>query len=287
MINKSVVLAEREGVFYEGDDTQLCAINPSPVVSAATLQPALVPAQDAGVIFNALYFREDYFDATTRIRRGRFYGTDATGNIREWSQQRVSSWPRPPLPAALQNVVQMHAVYRRIKVEVRGNALLKDTTVTLGSPGFESDWRVIDVEQTANDELLFTLKPIFPFGILPTLTTDDIDVGNAYNSVLDASLKYAPVPVVDVCREALFVILCKRFGDANDLGDLIKRRIPDKLVMISSAAKIVSRLHPRGKAAEQLRQAAKGLRLRPIIDEDAALAVRLFGFVLVELGYGS
>ncbi len=176
MINKSVVLAEREGIFYEGDDTQLWTINPPPAISRAKFQPPIVPAPNAGVLFDALFFREDYFDATTRIRRGRFYGTDGGGSFREWQQNKVSTWPRGPLPLALQGMVQMHAVYRRIKIEVQRNFLLKDATITLGGPGYESDWRAVDVEQTANDELLFTLKPIFPFGILPTLTIDDRDV---------------------------------------------------------------------------------------------------------------
>ena len=182
-------------------------------------------------------------------------------------------------------IAQMHAVYRRIKIEVRSNPLLKDTMVALGGAGFESDWRIVDIEQTANDELLFTLKPLFPFGILPRLATGDADISSAYESVLDASLKYAPVPLVDVCREALFVVMRKQFGDAKDLGDLIKRKVPNKSIMVSSAANIINRLHPRGKAAEQVRQAAAGRHLRPVIDEDAALAVRLFGFLLVELGF--
>lgn len=159
--------------------------------------------------------------------------------------------------------------------------------VTLGGAGFESDWRVIDVEQAANGELLFTLKPLFPFGILPPLTTADADIGGAYERVLDASLKYAPVPVVDVCREASFVVLVKQFGVAKDLGELIKKKIPSESVMISSSATIINRLHPRGKAAEQLKQSTAGRRFRPVIDEDAALAVRLFGFLLVELGFAA
>jgi hypothetical protein len=151
MINQSVVLAEREGVFYEGDDTQLWAINPPPAVSAAKFQPPLVPAQDAGVLFSILYFREDHFDATTRIRRGRFYGMDAMGSRREWPLGRVSSWPRAPLPVVWPGMAQMHAIYRRIKIEVQKNPSLRDTIVTLGGPAFESDWRIVDVEQTAND----------------------------------------------------------------------------------------------------------------------------------------
>ena len=284
MINRSVVLAERGGLFYEGDDTQLWAINPPPAISAARFQPPIIPAQNAAVCFDVLYFREDYFDATTRIRRGRFYGTDAGGGLREWQQNKVSCWPRGPLPAALQGRVQMDAVYRRIKIEVQRNSLLKEAMVTLGGPGYESDWRVVDVEQTANDELLFTLKPIFSFGVLPRLITDDKEVHGAYDSVLDAALKYAPVPVVDVCREASFAVLRKIFGDAADLGPLIGK-IPKDRVMVRSAASIINRLHPRGKLAAQIMQKTKGNPLRPVIDDDAALAVRLFGFLLVELKF--
>ena len=284
MINQSVVLAERCGLFYEGDDTQLCAINPPPAISAARFQPPIIPAQNAMVCFDVLYFREDYFDATTRIRRGRFYGTNAGGGLREWQESKVSTWPRGPLPSAPQGMVQMHAVYRRIKIEVQRNSLLREAMVTLGGPGYESDWRVVDIEQTANDELLFTLKPIFSFGLLPRLITDDKEVYGAHDSVLDAALKYAPVPVVDVCREASFAVLRKKFCDAADLGALIGR-IPEDLVMVRSAASIINRLHPRGKLAEQIRQEAKGKPLRPVIDDDAALAVRLFGFLLVELGF--
>lgn len=286
MTQKSTVLAEHDGVFYEGDDNQLWAINPVPAITKAKFQPPLVPAQNAGVSFGILYFREDYFDATTRIRRGRFYGTDGSGHFREWQQNKVSTWPRAPLPSALQAKVQMHAVYRRIKIEIQGTSLLRDSTVTLGDIGYESDWRVVDVEQTANDELLFTLKPIFPFGILPRLIIDDCDVRGAYDRVLDASLKYAPVPVVDVCREASFVVLRKKFGDAKDLGDLI-RKVPPDQVMISCASNIINRLHPRGKAAEQIRRGAAGHHLRPVVDDDAVLAVRLFGFLLMELRFAA
>jgi hypothetical protein len=164
--------------------------------------------------------------------------------------------------------------------------LLNDIMVSLGSAGYESDWRIIEAEQTVNDELLFTIKSSFPFGILPVLKTDDKEIKRSYENVLDAALKYGPVPVVDVCRESACVILRRHFGLAGDLGEIIEN-IPKNQVMVVSAAQIINRLHPRGKTAAQLKLAAKGIRLRPVIDDDAALAVRLFGFLLVELGYGA
>jgi len=223
VINKSVVLAEHQGVFYEGDDTQLWAINPAPVISSARFDPPIVPAENSGVLFNSLYFREDYFDATTRIRRGRFYGVDAMGGFREWPHNKVSSSPRSPLPFNMNGSVQMQTVYRRIKIDVPRITLLGGTMISLGGAGYESDWRVIDIERTTNDELLFTIKSTFSFGILPTLKTSDTEIKGAYESVLDAALKHAPVPIVDVCREAACVVLGKHLGLTGDLLDLIKK----------------------------------------------------------------
>ena len=282
MMNKSAVLAENGGVFYEGDDFQLWAINPTPVISVATFQPQLTPARDSGVTFNALLFREDYFDATTRIRRGRFYGTDATGHFREWNFNRVSTWPRAPLPAAPGGMAQMHSIHRRIKIEPISLPRFRSTVVTLGAAGYESDWQVIDVELTINDELFFTLKPMFPLGILPRLTSTNSEIISAYDEVIEASLKARPTPIVDVCRNSAFVVLHAVYGEAREMADLIKK-IPPGQVMIISAAKLLNRLHPRGKAAEQLRFSVEGKPLRPIIDEDATLAVKLFGLLLVEL----
>ncbi len=282
---KSIVLAEKDGVFYEGDDNQLWAINPAPVISPARFDPPISLAQNAGVRFGtAWYFREDYFDSTTRIRRGRFYGEDGIGRPL-WGYNRVSSWPRAPLPNVSANV-QIDHVYRRIKIDTPRDEVIKDTVVSLGSAGYESDWRVIDVEQTTSDELLFTLKSIFPFGVLPRLRSEDQEVKDAYEKVLDATLKYAPVPIVDVCRESSCVVLGKHFNVGGDLGDVIKKIPPDRL-MVSWAASLINWLHPRGKIAERQKQAEAGKRLRPVIDDDASLAVRLFGFILAELGYAS
>lgn len=276
---KSVVLGEKDGVFYEGDDTQLWAINPAPVISPAQFNPPISLVENAGILSGtSWYFREDYFDSTTRIRRGRFYGVDGVGHP-WWGYNRVSSWPRAPLPNPSANV-QMDHVYRRIKINTPRDELIKDTAVSLGSAGYESDWRVIDVEQTTSDELLFTLKSTFPFGVLPRLKAGDREVRDAYEKVLDAALKYAPVPVVDVCRESTCVVLGKFFGVGRDLSKVINK-VPEDRIMLKSAASIINRLHPRGKIAEA------GRRLRPIIDDDAALAVRLFGFILMELEYAA
>jgi hypothetical protein len=68
-------LAVRRGVFYEGDNNDLRAIHPTPVVSRASCPFITTPA---GL---EVIFREDSFDPVTRIRRGRLYvgGTHSAG----------------------------------------------------------------------------------------------------------------------------------------------------------------------------------------------------------------
>lgn len=287
MISNSAILAERDGVFYEGSDNQLWVINPGPVISEAKFFPLLSPPPNSDVILTTMYFREDSYDSTTRVRRGRFYGLDATGRFPEWPHNSVNPWPRPPLPMALQGLVQMHSVYRRVKIDISRIMLLKDTTVvSLGTAGYESDWRVIDVELTANGELFFTIKSIFPSGVLPPLKTKDVETAAAYENVVDAALKYSPVSVVDVCRESSCVILRKHLNASGDLDSLIKK-IPRENIMMISAATIIKRLHPRGKSSELLKQAKNGTPLRPIVDDDAALSVRLFGLLMMECGIAS
>lgn len=83
MINNSCVILARPntGDYYEGDGNSLRAISPRPIVSPAqflwdtNLQP--------------IVFREDSYDPTTRVRRGRFYRqTDGTSYMLEKVQYR-------------------------------------------------------------------------------------------------------------------------------------------------------------------------------------------------------
>jgi hypothetical protein len=128
---------------------------------------------------------------------------------------------------------------------------------------------------------------------LPVLDTDNPEVISATEKVLDAALKFPPISVVDVCRESTRVIIARKYGEAfsseKDLGDLIRKldmELPkDEIMMVSSAAKIINRFHPRGKSAAQEKLANAGKPLRSLIDDDAILTVRLFGFLLTELKF--
>ena len=100
-----------------------------------------------------------------------------------------------------------------------------------------------------------------------------------------------PEYIVDVCREFARVILAawlptveQRELQGDDLGNLIKA-VPRDRVGVKSAAKIINRLHPRGKSSEQERQAQGGRSLRDVSDEDGELSISLVGFLLREFGW--
>ncbi len=296
MINNSCVILARPntGDYYEGDGNSLRAISPRPIVS-----PAQFPWNTSP---QPVVFREDSYDPTTRVRRGRFYRqTDGTSYMLEKVQYRPYL---PPLVSGYSAEQSPNgADQRRFEFQERYaqnsdlNMALQRSRhydIGIGSIQAATRWRVIDAEALSDGTTLFTLKSLSAFSLLPVLQTEDIELKDIYEKILDAALKYAPVPVVDVCRESTRVVLAKwlrRIGELDDekpedLSQLIDK-IPAEYRMVSSAATIVCRLHPRGKSAEQEKQAQKGKTLRSVVDEDAVLAVRLFGFLLVELGFAT
>jgi hypothetical protein len=110
------------------------------------------------------------------------------------------------------------------------------------------------------------------------------------DKVADAAYQYLPVPIVDVCRESARLVLAgwlKARGNGQargDLADLIKQLAPGNECM-GAAARILARLHARGKSSEQDQQADRGVDLREILPTDADLAVALFAFMLRETGW--
>ncbi len=283
-------------ILYEGDDNTLHALYPQPVVSKAIFDPQIHLDVNTGASLeggDSVLFREDQFDPTTRIRRGRFYGVRSLGDHNEYQPARVQHFPYSE-PLGNRPTLRFK-VYRAIGLPSPRPDLSR-SQVVLGTPPYAVVWRVVYLEQMNNRELLFTLKAQSSFGILPMLDEELVPkdslvpVRGAVEKVLDAAYTYQPTPIVDVCREATRVVLAAwlaREGeqvDDKDLGEMLKGPFPER-VGIQSAATLINRLHPRGKSSETARQAAKGVALRPLVDEDAAMAVDLFGFLLREVGW--
>ncbi len=280
MIDQSFTILAKPntGDYYEGSRNYLRAIYPRPHVSPARL--VISPVQID------IVFREDSYDPTTRVRRGRFY--QATNQLHIPSGLvPYQPYPRPQEITGERGgkVFQFQTAFEQNdKLNSDLSRSKDDYGVLIGAPPAETRWRVIDVEALSDGTVLFTLKSLSSFGLLPILKTDDLEIKAAYEKVVDAALKYAPVPVVDVCRESTRVILAKYLNSSGDLGPLIKK-IPNDRLMTLWSAQIISRIHSRGKSSEQERQLEVGTPIRAVVDDDAVLAVRLFGFLLTELGY--
>ena len=136
------------------------------------------------------------------------------------------------------------------------------------------------------------------FGLLPNLNEDALpperagDIRDSIEKVADAAHKYLPVSIVDVCRESARVMLAEWLsaarvdGAKGDLGEVIKK-IPAENEGLRAAARIINRLHPRGKSSERERHVDRGKDLRGVSSEDAELSVALIGFLLREAGWAA
>lgn len=234
-------------------------------------------------------FREDFFDPITRIKRGRFYYLEGEA---DWYLQdnKRNDLKRVECRGGYAQRDRLITYQRSPLVE-----LIRCTTypdVILGRDEFISIWKIISIETSVTGTPIVTLKSHRSFGETPEMI-----VGHVPDSVLTA-LKTAieklensinrlgPTDVVDRCRDVLSVVFGELCGNREkDLAKAIsgyvaqQDRKHDNL--ISWAAYIVNRLHPRGKPNEQVRHG-----FREPSEEDAQLAVRCVWIVLVELGWG-
>jgi hypothetical protein len=287
----SSIFAIRRGIAYEGDENFMRAIHPIPTTTSVTSCEFYQP-QIAGP-GRSLIFREDSFDPVTRIRRGRFY--HEAGGLAAISQECVHNYPfGPHIGAGGQSGWQADAYYRPVNSQhISGVSPLEGSQVDLGDGEFQTAWRVVAVEKISTGDLLFTLRAISAIGALPrvrnNLDTETRTVAEkAIEPLVSALHVQLPTPTVDVCRESTRLVLAKWIGPtaaaAKDLGQVIKK-IPDAHESTKWAATIISRLHPRGKSAEQEKQTALGTPIRPIVNQDAELSVYLLGFILRDIGW--
>jgi hypothetical protein len=278
-----VILAKpNTGDYYEGSRNFLRSIYPRPNVSPARLESYLPYVE--------VVFREDFYDPTTRIRRGRFYRKIDGFPIQ---RSRVSHVPYPG-PAEIstggaESAFDFQAAWEQNQELNKTLLRTHDYEVFIGAAPAETRWRVIDAEALSDGTTLFTLKSASSFGLLPVLKSASPEIKATYENVVEVAQKLGPVSVVDACREATRVVLANKYDSSEDLGKLIEaaetKFSPGENIPILSAAKIINRFHPRGKSAKQEKQLKRGVTLRPVTGDDALLTVRLFGFILIETGF--
>ena len=105
------------------------------------------------------------------------------------------------------------------------------------------------------------------------------------DAFVDEVHRAAPISVIDRARDAASQILLAHYqsdnGPPKDLMDLAKQLEGHKKIIAAGAAKIIARLHSRGKPTER----EKRREMRAIREEDAQLAIQCVGTLLCELGW--
>lgn len=275
------------GVAYEPGTGCWREVWPTPIVSMAAFitleQPkvdALPSLSEAGQ--RTIIFREDSFDATTRIRRGRFYQSN-----RNINNTRVR------FRDATEATAYVHHFF------MYGHR----QDVGLVAIGIEDCvWRILGAERISTGEWLVTLKARGGVGLLPEINAGAIpeagrsDVIKAVDHMVDVAHRETPGSVVDVARNTaclLMAVYAAALEEEVEKQGEIRRRDLAKvrayfeghtklkgMVVAISASRILERLHPRNKPGEQ-----KKHNLRLITEEDATFAVGVIGLLLNELGW--
>lgn len=288
------------GLIYEGSNNPDLPAIPLPTVTQAKLieKPEDWNSLPDGLTSDAFewIFREDSFDASTRVRRGRLYQSFGTSQP---SNHQVSRHPYDPF---------IHSSNVGIRIPKSLNAYTScfellskprkgmGATLALGGSMGSSAWRIIQTEVLASRAVMVTLKSQSSYDILPEIDTQKIDeafrpqIVQSIERVLDSAFKESPISVIEHCRDALAVVLARWMaqngGDPKVLGeDLAKlaekiEKPPFNMFCVANLGKTIGLVHNRGKT-----NVATTKGLRPPIEEDAAMAVHAVGFVLRELGW--
>lgn len=262
-------IAEAHGLWYEGSSAWLRLIQQHPVLLPLEFKDRFPHV--------GLLFREDYFDAATRVRRGRLY--ERTSGM-TWEADTVSRFPLPS-PA----LFNTNSVWKAAERTVEPN-----WAAALGRPGAQSHWLVVFAEK-AEDAHYLTLKSKTYFGVLPEVNWEAIpaanrqDIQQALDAVVEAAPIQAPQPVIDACRNAACHMITAKFpesnpGGAEDLGAIVRWLNGNKHQTKADAADIVNRLHSRAKA-----NASAARKTRPVSQQDANLAVDAIAFLLQDFGW--
>ncbi|MBR8184223.1 hypothetical protein KDW54_17635 [Burkholderia ambifaria] len=295
---------EREsGLVYEGRDNASYLAVPPPVLSQCVLvqSPAdleRMPTSVDSVPFSWI-FREDSFDAVSRVRRGRLFQKQGNSNEEVCVVNAHST-----LVSDIASGRNDGRIAKRLNLYLECQELLgkpergEGLQLAIGTAAAYSLWRIVQVERTVAHDVMVTLRAESPIGILPEIDETRVHpeslqaIRVAVKRVLDVAYREIPTSVVDQCRNACAAMashwLYQRNGEEHllekDLGKVIaaiqKHVGFDESRTLCSALDVVNRLHPRGKHNEVHRYG-----LRAVTEEDAALAVHVTGFVIREFGW--
>jgi hypothetical protein len=266
------------GDYFEGSKNFMRAVSPRPYV---------FHAESPNKPHLRMVFREDSYDPTTRIRRGRFYQV-TDGFHLTWDRIKFEPYIRPAAFTLTGGVGGAFFQFSAQQTDelMRELIRLQGYEICIGARPVRTLWKIVDAESLADGGVLYTLRTRSAFGLLPPLLEGASSYAeHAYQGVSEAALRYDADAIVDACRNGASKILgehCRSPG--IDLGLLANNLREMKELALASSANILARLHSRTKPSEQARQNAGKRPIRVISEDDALLAIRLFGFILQDLG---
>lgn len=279
---------------YEGSPSSGTRIFPAPLLLPLRfLGPDGLRSIDNVGGYSAEIFREESFDPITRIRRGRvFTRRSRTAYQEDW---RVQDPWRTDLPSEK----WAHGTALKINLLTWSTDNLLDLRkaenkhrlpkVVLGWEEHCTYWQIILIETPIRSGPMLTLKALHSLGDLPELLEEAIPESIRGQLIehwdkLDATVnRFSAIEVIDRCRDLLSIVFGHLSGDqSRDLSNAVTTYLATKKGedVHASAARIVARLHARGKPNEQTSK-----KLRPPNDADAQLALRCVGIILVDLGW--
>lgn len=291
---------ESSRLIYETSTGYGYPLWPSPmllqVVIASEDDQVLTAAKQNDFAPNSFIFREDTYNSSSRIRRGRLY--------RAFGKQ-PDEWHVYPHPAlADENPLNMgvgkilnKSLFTFSSLSLRSyleQAKLIRPIFLLGADDSFTVWTLVNIERSATGDELIVLRGRKSIGALPHLDREKITKANGksvleYIDKLEEELyRASPESVIDRAREAATAILSKylqndgKVDPGKDLGDLANLIEREKKYVVANAARIIARFHARGKHAEQ----EQGSR-RPITEQDAEFSVQAVGIILCDLDWAT
>ena len=287
------------GLVYEGDNNRGRGVLPTPTLFVATLlgqdlsTEPIAEEDDLG--FAGLLFREDSFDAVTRVRRGRFYERAGDSQPQQWY---VLPHPGTIFVGAHISTagVSPHLLhgFRTFAARHRMKTGAQPSVLAFGARSAYSLWRVVDIERTATGEDLVTLRARSSLGLLPELREDAVPpdallkVREVLETLVQSAHTSAPSSVIDRARDVALscigVWLSEKKGDralrTKELSDLAKIADREEFVITASVARSIARLHASAKPNEQERHSA-----RPPMESDAEYVLAAVGLLMRDIGW--
>lgn len=286
-------------LIYEGASLRLgYPVWPSPIMFQMTIatedDDELVPAKINDLHPNSFIFREETYNSSSRVRRGRIYQAEESQPV-YWTV-----YPHPALPHEIVNMSQgilasKKEIYSynslRLQPYLKNNNI-KRPIFLLGAENGFTIWTLVHVETTATGDEIVALRARKSIGALPKLhrklilKSEGKDAISFIDKLEDELFRAGPESVVDRSREATTAVLSKYLQslgkdvNGNDLVALASVALAEKLEIVSNSARTIARLHARGKHAEQEKN-----NPRKITEQDAELAVQLVGVILCDIGW--